>query len=34
VTVSPIDEHECRTDGPHEPCNLCGTPWEDIDVDL
>ena len=34
VTPTVIDEHECRTDGPYEPCNLCGTPWEDIDVEV
>lgn len=26
----PLDEHEHRTDGPYEPCNICGLSWEEI----
>ena len=26
----PLDEHEHRTDGPYEPCNFCGLPWEQL----
>ena len=27
----PLDEHEHKTDGPYEPCNFCGLPWEELD---